>query len=268
MELNVVDPGEFKDLRVKEVSCSHALSISGLEAEYSLNPYRGCSHGCLYCYAPWVIKESRRWGSFVDVKRNIPNVLAKELKAKKRDSVRVGSVTDPYQKVEKVYRLTRLCLLQLKKAKTHVIIQTKSDLVTRDIDIFTEMDVDVGITVTSLDHEFRDRFEPGASITKARLDALEKMNKAGVKTWAFIGPLIPGENDTMEDLEELVERLNAVGVYEIYLDKLNMRDGIWSRFEEYLDEETVARYQEIYSHGSRYFSERKKTLEKFGKLVF
>ncbi len=268
MGLNVVDPGDFKDLQVKEVSCSQALSLSGLESDYSLNPYRGCSHGCLYCYAPCVINESREWGSFVDVKRNIPNVLAKELKTKTKGSVRLGSVTDPYQEVEKLYQLTRMCLLQLKKAKAHVIIQTKSDLVTRDIDLFTEMDVDVGMTVTSMNNEFRDRFEPGTPTIEERLSALKKMNDSGVNTWAFIGPLIPGENDDIIQLEELVESLNAVGVYELYLDKLNMRDGIWSRFEQVLDEDRVNRYREIYSQRNRYFQERKERLQKLGKIIF
>ncbi len=268
MGLNVVDPNEFKDLKVKEISCKTAMSLSGLEADYAVNPYRGCSHGCLYCYAPFVINESREWGTFVDVKRNIPTVLAKELRLKQSGTVRLGSVTDPYQRVEQRYQLTRMCLEQLKKAGVHVIIQTKSDLVVRDIEIFEGMDIDVGMTVTSLDEDFRKIFEPGAPSLSNRLDALEKLNDAGVNTWAFIGPLLPNENDDMDGLEELADRLKAAGVSEIYLDKLNMREGIWDRLEGCMDADKIARYRKIFSPGNDYFRRRKKGYEQIGKTVF
>ncbi len=268
MELVVADPKDFGGIRVREVSCDHALSPSGLETDYSLNPYRGCTHGCLYCYAPCVIRETREWGIFVDVKRNIPNVLARELRSGIGGSVRLGSVTDPYQKVEESYGLTRMCLMQLKKKGIPVVIQTKSELVTRDMDLFREMEADVGMTVTSLSDDFTARFEPGASPPEARIRALERMGSAGVKTWAFIGPLIPGENDNMVMLEELGERLREAGVREIYLDKLNMREGIWTRFERCLDGERLARYRTILRSNNSYFTDLKVKLEDIGKTVF
>ncbi len=268
MGLNIVDPNEFPDIEVKEISCKSALSLSGLEADYAINAYKGCSHGCLYCYAPFVIKENREWGTFVDIKRNIPAVLAKELRNKPKGSVRIGSVTDPYQKVEGRYQLTRMCLQQLKKADVHVILQTKSDLVVRDIDIFTDMDIDVGMTITSLDDNFRLKFEPEAPNVEVRLEAIKTLTDAGVNTWAFIGPLLPGQNDDMVMLEELAEKLNSSGVTEIYLDKLNMREGIWSRLEKSIDKDTIARYREIFSSGNDYFRRRKKDYEKIGKPVF
>ncbi|MFO7991858.1 MAG: radical SAM protein, partial [Thermoplasmata archaeon] len=253
---------------IKEITCKTALSKSGLEADYALNPYKGCSHNCRYCYAPFVLREEREWGTFVDIKRNIPNALAKELKSKKKGVVRVGSVTDPYQPVEKDYMLTRMCLEQLKKYDYHILIQTKSDLVTRDIDILKDMDADVGLTITSLDDEFKRTFEPGSPDVEKRLSALEKLVEEGVNTWVFIGPLIPYKNDDKESLEEIASRLGEIGVNEIYLDKLNMRKGIWPKFEEVLDESILEKYHKVFSGEIEYFNERKEMYKKIGKTVF
>ncbi len=259
---------EYDDLKVREVSCRTALSPSGLEADYALNPYRGCSHGCEYCYSPFVIREEREWGSFVDVKRNIPKVLAKELKNKTKGIVRLGSVTDPYQKVEEDYEITRMCLEQLAKHDFPILVQTKSDLVTRDIDIYSEIDADVGMTITSLDEDFRKKFEPDAPSIDKRISALEELVDSGVHTWAFIGPLLPYHNDGADELKKLSERLNEVGVNEIYLDKLNMRKGIWERMEKILDEDIIKKYEEIFFESEDYFEDHRELYKKIGRPVF
>jgi len=263
MGLNFIKVKGPEGVKVKEVQCSSALSHSGLESDYALNPYTGCSHGCVYCYSPFVIREDRGWGTFVDVKRNVPKVLAEELK-KKKGTVRIGSVTDPYQPVEESCEVTRLCLMQLSKKDVPTIVQTKSSLVTRDVDIFKKMDVDVGLTITSLEEDFVKRFEPGASGPGERLDALEELVDAGVSTWVFIGPMMPLFND---EPEELVKEIRSRGVDEIYMDKLNMRDGIWKSLEGVLDEEMMERYKLIYSGGD-YFRDKKKMYERLGRPVF
>lgn len=259
---------EIEGIEIKEISCKTALSKSGLEADYALNPYKGCSHNCRYCYAPFVLREEREWGTFVDIKRNIPKILANELKSKKKGVVRVGSVTDAYQPVEKDYKLTRMCLEQLKKYDHHVLIQTKSDLVTRDIDILKDMEADVGLTITSLDEDFKSIFEPNSPAVEKRLDALKELVEEGVNTWVFIGPLIPYKNDDKGSLEEIASRLDEIGVDEIYLDKLNMRKGIWPKFEEVLDGSTLEKYHKIFSGEIDYFNERKELYRKIGKTVF
>ena len=102
--------------KLKEITCKSALSISNLSGlDYALNPYKGCEHGCIYCYAPSVLREDRNWGEFVDIKRNIPSVLAKELKTKKKGTIGISTVTDPYQPVEKKFEITRKCLDQISK---------------------------------------------------------------------------------------------------------------------------------------------------------
>lgn len=267
MGLKMVDTGRYKDYRVREVSCMTALSPSRLESDLSLNPYRGCTHGCIYCYAPCVINEDRPWGSFVDVRRSIPKILASELKKGKEGVVRVSSVTDPYQEVERDYCLTRMCLEQLKKAGVHVIIQTKSDLVVRDIDLLSEMEVDVGMTVTSVDEDFSKTYEPGAPSPSARLKALKELGDNDIKTWAFIGPLIPGENDDEDTLKEIADRIKETGVSCIYIDKLNIRDGIMRQFREKLDRERLDRIKDSL-YDEDHYEERKSIYRRYGDLVW
>lgn len=267
MDLMYGEKPKIEGVKIEEISCKTALSHSGLESDYALNPYKGCSHGCRYCYAPFVTKEKRKWGCFVDVKRNIPKVLLDELNKKEKGIVRVGSVTDPYQAVEKEYKLTRMCLEQLKRKDFPVIVQTKSDLVTRDIDIFQQMDVDVGLTITSVRDDFRKVFEPKAPSVEKRFDALEKLIAADIATWVFIGPLVPYKNDDVDDLLELSKKLEDIGITEIYIDKLNMREGIWANLQKILDESLLKRYKEIYDDED-YFEERKSIYKQIGQPVF
>jgi len=258
---------EGVDINIK--TCKTALSRSGLESDYALNPYTGCYHDCKYCYSPFVIKEEREWGSFVDVKRNIPKVLSDELKdIDKGSTIRIGSVTDPYQKIEEQYKLTRMCLQQIKRKDVHTIIQTKSDLVTRDIGILKDMDIDVGFTITSLDDDFRRRFEPNAPSVSRRLSALKELKGNGINVWAFIGPLLPHFNDKEDELKRLSDTLEAIGVEEIYLDKLNMRKGIWKKLEKVLSKDLYDEYKKIFSKNKNYFENRKSIYIKIGKTVF
>ncbi|PKK81372.1 MAG: hypothetical protein CVT47_02760, partial [Thermoplasmata archaeon HGW-Thermoplasmata-2] len=121
---------------LNEVVCRTALSDSGLEGlDYSLNPYKGCAHGCIYCYAPDITHVERAWGTFVDAKMNVAEVLEQETRTKRRGVVGLGTVTDPYQSLEEKYKLTRKCLEILAKRKWPVCIQTKSALVLRDVDL-------------------------------------------------------------------------------------------------------------------------------------
>ncbi|MFW5928291.1 MAG: radical SAM protein [Thermoplasmatota archaeon] len=254
------------DITIK--TCKSALSKSGLESDYALNPYTGCTHGCKYCYAPFVLNEDREWGTFVDVKRNFPKVLADELNKIKDNTVRMGSVTDPYQEIEGQYRITRMCLEQLKRKDIPTIIQTKSDLVTRDIDILKNMDIDVGFTITSLDDEFRKKFEPNSPSFSKRLSAVKKLMENDIDVWVFIGPLLPYFNDKDEELIRLSETLDSLGVDEIYLDKLNMRKGIWDKLKNILSDKVYSKYKKIYSGDKKYFEDRKKFYKKIGKIVF
>jgi DNA repair photolyase len=210
-------------MKTTEITCKYAISPSRLPGyDYALNPYRGCGHGCAYCYAPDVLRETREWGTFVDVKRNLPTILSKEVKKKEHGVVGIGTVTDGYQPVEKKYEVTRFSLEQLVKEDFPICIQTKSDLVLRDQDLISQFsDSEVGFTVAFLNESTRKLFEPSASSIDRRLSALRTLSDGGVKTWAFIGPILP--HVSLDELLALAGRISDTGVDHVLVDKLNLK---------------------------------------------
>ncbi|MFW6121680.1 MAG: radical SAM protein [Petrotogales bacterium] len=222
-------------MKIRDVKCKTALSPSSLPGlDYSLNPYRGCQHNCAYCYVPNVLKIPRNeWGCFVDLKTNIPNILSKELKKNKVGVVGISTVTDPYQPVERKFRLTRYCLEQLLKYDYPVCIQTKSSLVVRDMDIISRFsDMEIMMTVGTLNDKERQLLEPNSSSIKERLSTLKKYADEGVKTSVFFGPIYPTLK--VEDLPKIIDTFIEYGVAEIMIDKFNLKPGIWKNIEKRL----------------------------------
>lgn len=221
-------------LACKQVSCKTALSPSSLPGlDYSLNPYFGCEHACIYCYAPFTLRYAgaEPWGSFVSARMNMPVVLEGELRKKKPGVIGLSTVSDPYQPVEEKLRLTRACLETLAPKDFSVCIQTKSALVTRDIDILKEMrSVEAGFTVTTLDDTIARLMEPGASKPMERVRAVKALSDAGIDTWAFIGPIVPGVLDE-EKLDRLIVTLNDAGVEKVLFDRLRLKPGMWPKLE-------------------------------------
>jgi uncharacterized Fe-S cluster-containing radical SAM superfamily protein len=179
---------------VREVQAKTILSASKIYP-YVVNPYTGCQHGCSYCYARFmkrVTGHKEPWGEFVDVKINAADLLGRELKKKKRGKVWVSGVCDPYQPLEASYTLTRQCLELLVRNRWPVIIQTRSPLVLRDIDLLKDAaDVEVGLSVTTADDTIRTLFEPNAPPIHERIRALGELHNAGIRTYAMIAPLLP-----------------------------------------------------------------------------
>jgi len=220
--------GARERTRVTEIECKTALSPSRLPGfDYTLNPYRGCEHGCKYCYVPNILRITRKeWGEFVEIRRNIPKVLANELKNKKIGVVGISTVTDPYQPLEKSYKLTQYCLKQLLRYDFPVSILTKSALVTRDVDLLSKFsDAEVGFTITTYDDSERRLLEPNTSSIKSRIAAMEKCSENGITTYAFLGPLYPTVDE--DGLTKLVEKVKDAGASKIMADRLNLRPGIW-----------------------------------------
>jgi DNA repair photolyase len=152
-------------LHVKEIQAKSVLNKSKI-FDYCLNPYTGCQINCRYCYARLFMKRysghKEAWGDFVDVKINAPEVLQKQLGKAKRGTVWISSVCDPYQPLEATYELTRRCLKELVKKQFPVNIQTKSELVLRDLDLFKEFEeIEVGFTITTDDEKVAKLFEHG-----------------------------------------------------------------------------------------------------------
>ncbi|UCD14058.1 MAG: radical SAM protein [Thermoplasmatales archaeon] len=220
-------------MKTRRITCKTALSPSALPGlDYSLNPYRGCEHNCAYCYAPNILKmERENWGNFVDVKANIPLVLSKEIKKKKRGVVGISTVTDPYQPIEKKYKLTRYCLEQLLKHDFPISIQTKSSLVTRDMDIVSKFsDSEVIISITTLDDNERKLLEPNSSSIEERLDVVSKYADAGVKTGVFFGPIYP--TISVDDIPKIIDTFITYGASKIWIDSLRLKMGVWGSIKK------------------------------------
>jgi len=206
-------------MRITEKNARSILTRTNITGiDYCLNPYVGCGHACRYCYATFMSKYSRHteaWGTFVDIKTNAVSLLRKALRRKREGEVILSSVTDPYQPVEKTYRLTRECLELLAVSRLKVSILTKSHLVERDLDVLAKMDnVDVGLTITTESESIRRIFEPGSSSIADRLAALKSLHERGISTYVFIGPILPMDPEILADRisqyagKVLIDRMN------------------------------------------------------------
>jgi len=174
--------------------------------ETSLNPYRGCEHGCIYCYARPTheylgFSAGLDFESKIMVKMNAPELLRAELESPrwKPQVLVMSGVTDPYQPIEKKLRVTRGCLEVLAKFRNPVAIITKNRLVTRDVDLFRKLAacnaVAVNISITSLDPNLQRVLEPRTSSPQARLNAIGQLRAAGIPTGVMVAPIIPGLTD-------------------------------------------------------------------------
>ena len=230
-------------LVVKETQAKSILNKSQI-FDYCVNPYTGCQVNCRYCYARLFMKRysghKEPWGKFVDVKINAPEVLRKQLQRARRGTVWISSVCDPYQPLEAKYELTRRCLKELLEKQFPVNIQTKSKLVLRDMDLLTEFkEIEVGFTITTSDEKIAKLFEPGASSVAERVKALEKLHSSGTRTFAFIGPLLPGDPEKLvADLDGLVDRvlidrMNYLNQTKAYYRQLKLE---WATEDEFFQE--------------------------------
>ena len=229
-------------MKARDVKASAARSRSRLPGlDFALNPYRGCGHGCVYCYAADVLREKRQWGSFVDVKVNLPVLLSKQRK-KLSGVIGLGTVTDPYQPIEEERRLTRYCLEQLALADCTVCIHTKSDLVLRDLDILkTLKSAEVGFTVTTMDSELAGKLEPGAPEPARRIAALRELSEAGIKTWVFLGPVIPLLNGTPDMLADVVTASANAGTNRLMYDRLRLKPSLEQRLRKFFGHSKAAK---------------------------
>lgn len=227
-------------MHIREIESKTILSKSKIH-DYVINPYIGCQHSCYYCYARFIKKftgHAEQWGKFVDVRINAPKLLLKEIRKKKRGSVWLSGLCDPYQPLERKYEITRKCLEILADNQWPVTIQTRSSLVLRDIDILkTSSNIEAGLSITTADDNIRRLFEPSAPSVGERIKTLEALHSSGIRTYAMIAPLLPGAESLPALLHGkidymIIDRMNyhyADWVYKNY----RMEDKItWSFFRE------------------------------------
>ena len=223
-------------MKINTIQCKTLLTKSRLpEADYCINPYVGCLHGCVYCYARFMKRftdHNEPWGQFLNVKINAPEVLAKELARKpKRGVVLLGSVTDAYQPVERKYRITRAILEILLQHDFPVSILTKSNLVIRDLDLFKQFSrCEVGLTITTTSQGVARNFEPRSSTPQQRIEAFDTLHRNDITTYAFIGPILP----ELTNLEAVFTAIQGKVDF-VMAESLNMKCGNWEDVRNLLE---------------------------------
>ena len=225
---------------VREIEAKSILNVSKIH-DYCVNPYTGCEVGCVYCYAALFMRRysghSEPWGEFVDVKVNAPALLAKQIVKAKRGTIWFASVCDPYQPLEERYALTRRSLEVLVGHDFPVEIQTKSARVRRDLDVIQRIpNVEVGFTIATDDETIAGMFEPRASPIGERVEVLREFKTAGVSTFAFAGPLLPGNPERLAALlagaadRVLIDRMNYVPAVEQFYAQHGLLDALSDSF--------------------------------------
>ena len=256
----VLDAGEGPDARLSEFIPDHSLSIVaqndspdvGFDA--SVNPYRGCEHGCVYCYAR-PTHEYLGFSSGLDFERKIlvkhraPQLLRAALSRSgwKPKPLGLSGVTDPYQPAERRFRLTRGVLEVLRDFRNPVMIVTKNHLVTRDVDLLAELAahecVMVTLSITTLDRTLQGRMEPRTSVPAQRLKAIEVLAKAGVPTAVNVAPVIPGLND--EEIPTILTAARSAGAQHAAYLLLRLPYGVADHFDQWLSDHYPDRRERV-----------------------
>ncbi len=211
-------------MKIREIEVKSILTRSKLNAGgYTINPYVGCQHACVYCYACFMKRFAQHdepWGEFVDVKINAAELFVQDFrKAKDGEGAFIGSATDAYHPPEIEYELTRKILQKIVDVRKSslipkefsVSILTKSDLVLRDIDLLKQIPgIEVGFSISMPNERARQLFEPGAKPVERRVAALKMLRKESVATFAFIAPILPGITDLPTIFESLEGKVDDV----------------------------------------------------------
>lgn len=240
---------------IHEINVKSILTKSNLPVcDYSVNPYVGCTHACKYCYASFMKRftnHTEPWGEFLDVK--YWPVIADPHRYDGKELF-IGSVTDPYNPQEEVYRRTRSLLEQLKGSNVKITIQTKSDLVLRDLDLIKSFpDARVGFSINTLDESFKTDMDSAVSIER-RIKAMKQVHDAGVRTTCFISPIFPGITEITVIIDRVKELCNLV-----WLENLNLRGNYKVVIMDYIRKRhpgLMPLYEHIYSKGKRDYWER------------
>ncbi|MRR38022.1 PA0069 family radical SAM protein, partial [bacterium] len=243
----------FRDLTGKIITYNESPDVP---MEATINPYRGCEHGCAYCYA----RPTHEYLGFsagldfetkIMVKQNAAELLRAELSAPRYKAVVLGlsGVTDCYQPIERRLKLTRACLEVLLDFRNPVGIVTKNILVTRDIDLLAQLArfnaVCVNVSVTSLDGELRGALEPRTSPPAARLSAICRLAQAGVPVGVMIGPVIPGLND--HEIPAILAECARAGASFAGYEMLRLPYAVAPIFEEWLGKHFPLKKEKVLS---------------------
>lgn len=222
-------------MTVEEVQCKTILNRSKMGfSDYTLNAYQGCVFGCSYCYVP-VMRARRgqidetRWGGWVQVKVNAPDVLRRQmLRVEPGERISIGTATDSWQPLEKKYEISRRILQELAHYPNPVHVLTRSPLLIRDIDVLTRIEnVRVAVSLPSFDEDVRQVFEPDAPAFKGRVNLVRRLVEAGLPVSLFFCPVLYGVMDSAEAIHDYVRRASELGVKRVVWDTLNYTEMLW-----------------------------------------
>ncbi|MBA3407758.1 MAG: radical SAM protein [Solirubrobacterales bacterium] len=274
------DAPEALETRFYEVRAKSALNRvpprSRVPFPWTVNPYRGCSHACVYCFARPTheyldFDAGRDFEREIVVKVNVPEVLRGELARPswKREHVAMGTNTDPYQWVEGRYGLMRGIWEVLRDAANPCSILTKSPLLLRDLDLMREVaartEISACLSVPTLDEKAWRASEPHTPHPRARLEAVGELNRAGIPTGILIAPLMPGINDAPGQIERIIELATEAGAVSIGGQTLFLRGAVRGIFFDWLRSyrpDLVPRYERLYAEGAYVPARERRAIER------
>lgn len=247
--------------RYQEVTCRSALNaVKGMPFDWTLNPYRGCTHGCHYCYArryhsQFEMNADDEFASVILVKKNLVDVLTRELAKPswKGEYVAVGTATDCYQPIEGYYKLTRGAIGAFLRARNPIGIVTKGPMVVRDVDLLADLSrlttCTVYISVPTVDEEAWERLEPGTAHPLQRLRAVRELVDAGIHAGVLMNPIVPGFTSSRTKIERTVKAIADHGARFVGCNVMFLEDGTRTHFMSFLQREFphwVPRFERLY----------------------
>jgi DNA repair photolyase len=250
------------DARYQEVTCRSALNpVKGMPFNWTLNPYRGCTHGCHYCFArryhtQFELGPGDEFSSLIFVKTNLVDVLRREVDKPswKRELVAIGTATDPYQPIEGHYKLTRGSLEVLLRGRTPIAIVTKGPMVVRDVDLLAEIgrttDCSVCVSVPTVDEAAWSALEPGTAHPLQRLRAVRTLRNAGVNAGVLMSPMVPGFTTERKRLEATIRAIAEHDAAFLGANVLFLKGGTRDHFMGFLRRDfphLVEGYERLYA---------------------
>jgi DNA repair photolyase len=248
--------------RYQEIACRSALNaVKGMPFDWTLNPYRGCTHGCHYCYArryhtqQFELNADDEFASVILVKKNFVEVLTRELARPswQREYVAVGTATDCYQPIEGHYKLTRGALRALLRARNPIGIVTKGPMVVRDRDLLIELakvaPCTVYMSVPTVDEHAWELLEPGTAHPLQRLRAVRELVDAGINAGVLMNPIVPGFSSARSKIERTVKAIADHGARFVGCNVMFLEDGTRAHFMRFLEQEFpswLPRYETLY----------------------
>ena len=248
--------------RYQEVTCRSALNrVKGMPFDWTLNPYRGCTHGCHYCFArryhaQFEMDSSDEFASVILVKQNIVAVLSRELDRPSwtRELVAFGTATDPYQPIEGHYKLSRALIQALARGRTPFGLITKGPMVVRDIDVLIEharaAHHTVYMSVPTVDEDAWQQLEPGTAHPLQRLRAVRALVDAGINAGVLMAPIVPGFSSSRHKIERTIKAIADHGARFVGCNVMYLQDGTRDHFMRFIDREFPSmrpRFERLYA---------------------